>query len=553
MVRFQADYSSHLDSQGPIVPVAAPAERPSLSAALRVLLPPVLLEQLHQAQAAHLRLQALRARQLKQPTFCDALLAREQQEHALLGKLHLNIGQILHACWAQGAEALGQSLPNGVDPAASEAPAGKPGVAEYSSETPASPEVVAEGFTGVDGAQPDPIAPPSSPVEEVPVAPLKPLEVQAAARALRANFLGTGRAAGPAAVRLVAPPARLPPILDQLGEPPERFTSNAWSAELGRLDAALADRGTWAGLSAADHVRVIEWVTARLRALQECSAACLGRVPDIADRFALLHQHVEQHRPGYVYGLALRHEPKAGSWQAEARRLVGRLRANRTSPERALPVASVSVTGPGAGAAPPAGSAPGASPLPENGPTSAVPSASSAPGLNPARAAAPTFGGDPTDEPAPRSPFQAGEAPSVDLSSSTLVEPPEPSPVQTLQPNSVLLVEKARARVQGARVLMVGGNPRETSRLRILSSLNLGELVWATNHNPRRFESKVRSVRAHEFDLVIVLRGFVSHSATNALFPAAKAAGVPVAWAAQGYGLQTISQAILEAIPKASA
>jgi hypothetical protein len=550
MVRFQPDPLSYLDLQGPIAPVGAPAERPSLSAALRVLLPPVLLEQLHQAQAAHVRLQALRTRQLDEPTFSDALLAREQQEHALLGTLHLNIGRALHTCWAQGADALGQPLANGVDPAGPEAPAGEPRVEECSSETPASPGGVAEGFTGVDGDWPDPIAPSSSPVEKVPAAPLKPLDVQAAARALRANFLGTGRAGGPAAVRLVAPPARLPPILDQLGEPPERFTSNGWSAELRRLDAALADRGTWAGLSAADHVRVIEWVTARLRALQECSAACSGRVPDIADRFALLHQHVEQHRPGYVYGLAVRHQPNAGSWQAEARRLVGRLRANLASPERAQPAAWAGLAGLAAGAAPAPGSTLGGVPTPESVPASAGPSESSGSGVNPARSAAPASGGDATGEPAPFSPVQAGKAPSVDLPSSTLIDPPEPSPAQPLQPDSVLLVEKARARVQGARALMVGGNPRETSRLRILSSLALGELVWATNHNPRRFESKVRSVRTREFDLVIVLKGFVSHSATNALFPAAKAAGVPVAWAAQGYGLQAISQAIVEAIPK---
>lgn len=93
--------------------------------------------------------------------------------------------------------------------------------------------------------------------------------------------------------------------------------------------------------------------------------------------------------------------------------------------------------------------------------------------------------------------------------------------------------------VRGQKAIVVGGDPREPSRLRLERALQLGSLEWPAIDGPRKVESVVGRIDRRTYGLVLVLRPFVAHNESEPIIEAAKRAGTP--WAmVEGYGLASV-------------
>jgi hypothetical protein len=97
--------------------------------------------------------------------------------------------------------------------------------------------------------------------------------------------------------------------------------------------------------------------------------------------------------------------------------------------------------------------------------------------------------------------------------------------------------------IRGTAALMIGGEPRETSRARIERAFQLRELVWIAD-DPRKVDSAVTRVEAHGFDVVLILSRFVSHPSSERLVAACASSNVRWAHVERGYGIEQIRAAL---------
>jgi hypothetical protein len=101
---------------------------------------------------------------------------------------------------------------------------------------------------------------------------------------------------------------------------------------------------------------------------------------------------------------------------------------------------------------------------------------------------------------------------------------------------------------QGRRALIIGGDRIGKSAGRLQGALGLDQLDWQSGHNSRKVASLGERVQAGTYDLVIFVQRFLSHKVTDLLLPSVKnAPDTLVAWCERGCGLPAVERAIREA------
>jgi hypothetical protein len=257
-----------------------------------------LVEQLEQAAETERTFEAWSRRAAEQPAL--ALRDGVAAELAAVGEAWdeqiRTVGAAVYAAWKSG------TLPALLGALASPP---EPGTAEPTEQSAAPPSPPRSRFQTivVEGAQPK-----------------RSLSVEDLVR-------HQGRAAGGADAqerRATRHRAQLRAWLDALGPIQQPLSAEAASAEVDgferRFDEALA---AWALLPPAYNRLFTSYLTKRLRAAQ--GALVAGGEPH-AERLAIterliraLSKHSKDTEPGFVHGLALRHEPELGSWLDDAK------------------------------------------------------------------------------------------------------------------------------------------------------------------------------------------------------------------------------------------
>ena len=98
---------------------------------------------------------------------------------------------------------------------------------------------------------------------------------------------------------------------------------------------------------------------------------------------------------------------------------------------------------------------------------------------------------------------------------------------------------------RGRRALVIGGDPREPSRLRLERAFGFESLEWVGAEFKRNNLLGVRErVRAGRTDLVILLSRFTGHDADQIIIPACREMSVPFVCVQHGYGVVRVKHAI---------
>jgi len=133
-------------------------------------------------------------------------------------------------------------------------------------------------------------------------------------------------------------------LLDQMGPPPEgAMAPPERTQELERLQQAVSEDALRALRQVPnDEQRTyLRLVTARLNALREAPDRDVLSRERVRRLLSAIRDYTAEHRPGTVHGLASAHEPKAGSWQADAAHLWRLLAGDEQRPEpRSRPAAA---------------------------------------------------------------------------------------------------------------------------------------------------------------------------------------------------------------------
>ncbi len=115
-------------------------------------------------------------------------------------------------------------------------------------------------------------------------------------------------------------------------------------------------------------------------------------------------------------------------------------------------------------------------------------------------------------------------------------------------------VLRALPRTRGRRVVMVGGAVREERRGRLASLFEASQWEWIPyerGDGQRGVQHLVERIRNGSMDLLVCLLGFIGHSVSEQVVPAAKERRVPCAIVPRGYGEAAIAEAILALPPTA--
>jgi hypothetical protein len=97
--------------------------------------------------------------------------------------------------------------------------------------------------------------------------------------------------------------------------------------------------------------------------------------------------------------------------------------------------------------------------------------------------------------------------------------------------------------VRDRTVLMVGGAPRESARVRVERSFAMRELVWSSD-DPRKAQSAEARILSGGYDLVLVLLRFMSHATNEKLLRACGVRDVPYVPVEHGYGATSIRRSL---------
>ena len=171
---------------------------------------------------------------------------------------------------------------------------------------------------GTEGGD-DSFAPPSSrssPASELP-SPVSESEVRDWAARYRERSLQPPPSA---AVVLHA-------MLDRLGPPPTDPTPSERELEVERLEQATSEDALRELRLLPNEVQraYLRLLTARLNALRAVVGADLFLRERVGRPLGIIRDYTREYRPGAVYGLSRDHEPKGGTWEADALHLWHRL------------------------------------------------------------------------------------------------------------------------------------------------------------------------------------------------------------------------------------
>jgi len=335
--------------------------------------------------------------------------------------------------------------------------------------------------------------------------------------------------------------ATLAEVLDALG-PPQQVTSDDYDEDMAKLQAAIDAMSQWQAFDCTTQRALLGLVASRLRYLQDevISPDVHGNPETVFQPlFKALTFFSALEKPGFVFGLAQSHKPQADTWLKDARywwdvlqQIAGRKQVTSRNqddfpnPDRAV------------------------------------------------RFLAELSGEDEVDR--------------EDLTKAAVacleakVSPSDQRLVKILLPHLELLTKERRlkatrkairdyqkeldqdcqssdsntskvpvswphwSRVEGARVLVIGGEQREGAAERMSEAFRFSSLEWDSGWNTRRLNSMAQRVAAKSVDLVVCLTNFMSHKAWWAMVSACKTAGVSYVAVERGYGVNQI-QAAMEA------
>ena len=257
-------------------------------------------------------------------------------------------------------------------------------------------------------------------------------------------------------------------LLDRVGPPPDELGPQERELETDRIEQGTSeDTLREVRLLPNDVQRsYLRLLTARLNAVRSAAGGDLLMRERVGRLLGIIRDYTREHRPGAVYGLSRDHEPKGGTWAADAHHLWNRLaRDDDDAPiSRSAPVQSRRSV-------------------------------------------------EPEDEEEER-------------------ETPGPEPEWPLWHF-----------VRNRTVLMVGGAPRESARVRVERAFAMGELVWSAD-DPRKAQSAEARITSGGYDLVIALLRFMSHATNEKLAQACAARDVPYVPVEHGYGVASIRRSL---------
>jgi hypothetical protein len=259
-------------------------------------------------------------------------------------------------------------------------------------------------------------------------------------------------------------------LLDRIGPPPDELTPEVREFEVDRLEQGTSEDTLRELRLVPNDVQrsYLRLLTARLNAARAAVGADLQMRERIGRQLGIIRDYTREHRPGAVYGLSRDHEPKGGTWEADAQYLWHRLARDE-----------------------------------EDAPVSR---------------SAPIQGGRRIVEP--------------DADDGDQRESPGPEPDWPLWPF-----------VRDRTVLMVGGAPRESARVRVERGFAMRALIWSAD-DPRKAQSAEARITSGGYDLVLVLLRFMSHPTGEKLLHACNARGVPYVPVEHGYGVASIRRSL---------
>jgi hypothetical protein len=272
------------------------------------------------------------------------------------------------------------------------------------------------------------------------------------------------------AAHQVSPAVVLYALLDRVGPPPDELDLEARELEIDRLEQGTSeDTLREMRLLPNDMQRsYLRLLTARLNAVRVAASTDALMRERVGRALGIIRDYTREHRPGAVYGLSRDHEPKGGTWEADAHYLWHRLARD----DEEAPVSR----------------------------------------------SAPIQGGRRSVE---------SEGDDADERESAGPEPDWP-----LWPF-----------VRDRTVLMVGGAPRESARVRVERSFAMRELVWSAD-DPRKAQSAEARISSGGYDLVLVLLRFMSHATNEKLLHACGARDVAYVPVEHGYGVASIQRSL---------
>lgn len=302
--------------------------------------------------------------------------------------------------------------------------------------------------------------------------------------------------------------------------------------ELESIQRVIDHRERWHGLPRRIQCLVIEWLTARLRALQ------VRGVRDwrVDQGFTVLTHYSRTEQPGFSYGLARSHGPRNDSWEDDAEVHVEELR-------RLLPSDTIE-------------------------PPNKDKLLAHIQELSEELADAPSFAEAAVSSQLVRAFAKAldeGVSPRdtrlVNLASGwlDLLEDARFKSLRRAVRNDQLTNEASMektydalpedwawwGRTEGRRAVMLGGSPRETNRARLQQEFRFEELAWDPAEHKRNVLQRLRDrIRSGGVDLVIVLRRFVGHDTDDVVVRACKDSGTDWVHVEHGYGVNQVQAAI---------
>lgn|GEM_PF-6960902 len=351
-------------------------------------------------------------------------------------------------------------------------------------------------------------------------------------------------------VRVSVPDGPPPDILGtDPGAPATDAQSPAIEAEMEWLEDQCNQLNRWKRCSAPLQHAVLSWLTARARWVQEIVGP--GEIAEqVARVYPKLSAFSKRERPGFVYGLRRDHAAQGENWRADSDSWRTQVKAliekeptpiaegTESNPERALARLEEILDG---------------DPEPETVVRAVGEALESQirpddprllrlledhdealaddPRFRRLRRALRSFSegdadatmiGDSLDDSAM---YGVAEAPSSDVSPEAL------------------------ARAAEMRVLLVGGEPREQHRQRLLDATGVRELEWAPatrGGGIGKLQSAAESIRSGSWDSVILLPRFCGHDVDAVLIPACKGSGTPWLHVRGGYGVGPMRAAVYE-------
>jgi len=174
--------------------------------------------------------------------------------------------------------------------------------------------------------KPAPPVPGGEPVNETPASePVSEQDVRAWAERYRSGSRPSG-----VHVARTSPALVLYGLLDRLGPPPDGLDARSdGERESELLENAVSEEALSALRQLPNNTQreYLRLVTARLNSVREAADGDVLTRERVRRLLNIIRDYTREYRPGAVHGLASAHEPKAGSWQADAlhlwRRLVG--------------------------------------------------------------------------------------------------------------------------------------------------------------------------------------------------------------------------------------